>query len=117
LTWQVRPADENLTGRFPITVIAGGRAAATAGVVLGDTYPPAPSIVDGAAGSPVKGVEIKYPPRKTKPVFWRPLAVLERFPRLPFAPRLAAMQVGWLMVYVLAYLPTLLLLRWALRLA
>ena len=113
INWLITPSDTALS-RFPVTVSTGSQNSLTVNVVLGNQYPPAPSSVDGSGKSPIKQLSIHYPRPDQEPVFWKPLATLSRF---PWASRLAATSVGWLTLYVLAYLPVLLLLRWALKVA
>jgi pyruvate,water dikinase len=108
ITWQIRaPAGQG--GRFPIDVRVGDKPPVRAYAVLGDAYPPAPTEVDGPKASPIKALKIGYVEyAKEKPVFWKPLERLEK-------PRF--MPAGWLILYILAYLPTLFVLRAILRLA
>ncbi len=58
-----------------------------------------------------------YPKPRLEPVFWRPLARVVGDHQGPLAAWLAAIDVGWLWLYILAYLPTLLLVRGILKVA
>ncbi len=104
-------------GRFAIVVSTADRPPLTAIVVLGDEYPPAPRSVRAGTDSPIKEIRVVYPPPKQEPVFWRPLARLEGATSIPFAARLAAIHVGWLTLYVVVYVLTLVVARPALRVA
>jgi hypothetical protein len=101
-----------MSGRFSITVTAGEHPPTSIDVVLGDEYPPAPSRVTGPVGSPVKELRIAYPPSRQKPVFWQPLARLAAYDS-----RLAMIDVGWLWLYILVYLPAIVLIRAVLKVA
>ncbi len=122
ITWQIR-VPKGLTGRFPVVVEAGERSESkrrmesTVMIVLGDTDPPSPTDVDGASGSPVKELKVSYPERKAKPVFWEPLERLKKYAWLTKLREHIWLDSDWLVVYLLAYLPTLFLLRAILRLA
>jgi hypothetical protein len=50
-------------------------------------------------------------------VFWQPLAGLARHDQLPLAGALAVTDIGWLWLYILAYLPALFLSRAVLKVA
>ncbi|MHB1035418.1 MAG: PEP/pyruvate-binding domain-containing protein [Pirellulales bacterium] len=115
ITWLVRPPEDAI-GTFPVAVTAMGYPGVTASVVLGDESPPALRMVTGPGDGPIKEVRIDYPRPKLKPVFWRPLAFLGGTP-VPFSARLAAWDVGWLWLYILVYLPTLMLVRLMLKVA
>jgi pyruvate,water dikinase len=114
ITWQLH-APEGLTGRFPVSVKVGDKPPMVMDLVLGNQYPPAPATLDGPRASPVKQVQIVYAHSSDKRFFWEPLLKLKDTRDVP--SRLAAMEVGWLVLYILAYLPTLFLLRTLLKLA
>jgi len=116
ITWHIRPP-QDLGGRFSVMVTAGEHPPLVVDVVLGDEYPPAPRRMAGPAGSPVREVRVVYPKSKHKPVFWRPLASLAGHEQMAWAARLAIVEVGWLWLYILAYLPTLVLARAVLKVA
>jgi hypothetical protein len=116
LTWTIR-TPPGTVGRFPVKVIAEGQPALTANVVLGGQYPPASLTARGSRGSPVKELRVVYPPSGQKPVFWQPLANLGAWDRLPLASHLAAMDIGWLWVYILAYLPVFFVAKAVLKVA
>jgi hypothetical protein len=105
IAWQLR-SPKDLVGRFPVSVAVAGQKPVTAYIVLGDQYAPSPEIVDGPKTSAVKQLKVSYPPPKVERIFWRPLGFLKHVSFLP----------AWLAVYILAYLPTLFVLRAMLRL-
>jgi len=100
ITWKVR-APVRAAGRFAVTVTAPGAAPLTLNVVLGDRYPPSRAEARGDPSSPVRSIRIVYPPPPQKPVFWAPLATLGW----------GNWDAGWLITYLLAYLPAMFLLR------
>ncbi len=122
LRWLIRSpeaveGDPSPGGKHAITVSTADNSPLTAVVVLGDEYPPAPRSIRPGASSPIKELRVIYPPPKEEPVFWRPLAFLEGAASIPFASRLAAIHVGWLTLYIVAYVLTLLVARPSLRVA
>ena len=116
VTWMIR-TPPGAIGRFPVKVFAEGHPPVTATIVLGPEFPPGSLISLGGPDSPVKELRVVYPAPSRKPAFWRPLAGMEARYNLPFARNLAAMDVGWLWVYVLTYLPVLFLSRTVLKVA
>ena len=54
---------------------------------------------------PLRALHLEYPAPSRPPVFWRPLQAFG-----------IDWDCGWLGVYLLAYLPVMLALRWALKL-
>jgi pyruvate,water dikinase len=119
LAWTVyTPQDQ--PGRFPVTLSAAGTKPVQAHLVLGDLYPPEPKedLGDGKGPvqvvrprdrqSPIRFVRLTYfDPQKEGPAkFWTPLA----------AVGFSGGDAGWLVTYMLAYLPAMFLLRWLLRL-
>ena len=101
MMWEIRtPLEES--GRFDVTVAAGDVAPMKLSIVTGDLYPPSPSQIDGDSDSPIRSVRIVYPAPEQKRVFWA-----------PGGPGRAG--VGWLVVYLLAYLPTMFGIRWMLK--
>lgn len=124
ITWQLRPM-EGQEGRFPVTVTTTGHRAITVEVVLGDQTPPAPRTARGEADSPLEEVRVVYPRAAQAMAFWRPLAWMGDKPAQQtdgghgggWTARLAAFDIGWLWLYVVVYLPILLLLRALLRVA
>jgi len=105
MTWTIRPA-AGVSGRFPVSVVTEGHAPVILNVVLGNQFPPGPSSVTGGAGSPIRQLQIVYPGSSQKPVFWQPLTALG-----------SALDVGWLMTYLLAYLPVLFILQVLMKVA
>lgn len=103
LTWTLR-SEAGTPGRFTVRVRAGDDTA-TLAVVLGDAYPPAPREADIAGGHLLQSVHVLYPPPPTKPVFWRPFASLGH----------PGFSLGWLWVYVLVYVPAMVVTKKALR--
>ena len=101
ITWTIRPA-ETLSGRFPVMIRPAASEPITAEVVLGDESPPADRATSGPPASPVRQVRVVYPASKVQSVFWQPLP---------------SIHVSWLWVYILAYVPVLLLARAALKVA
>jgi hypothetical protein len=108
ITWLIRPP-EGMSGRFSVMVTAGKNPPVAADIVLGEEYPPVPRRVAGPADSPVKELRVVYPKSRLEPVFWRPLVSL--------GGRAASMDLGWLWLYILAYLPALVVARAALKVA
>jgi len=116
VTWMIR-TPPGTVGRFPVKVIVEGHPALTANVVLGGEFPPGNVIVRGSSGSPVKELKVNYLSTGQKPVFWQPLAGFGAGDRHPLLKHLAAMDIGWLWVYVLAYVPVLFVAKAALKVA
>ena len=101
LTWTIRPT-QGASGRFPVIVVAEGHPPVELTVVLGNQYPPGSLAAAGGADTPVKEVRAVYPNSATKQVFWRPFG---------------AVDIGWLGVYLLTYLPVLFILQALLKVA
>jgi hypothetical protein len=116
ITWMIRPPP-GTAGRFTVKAIADGHSPLTVSVVLGGEFPPANLIALGGPDSPIKELRVVYPPSRQKPVFWQPLAGLGGCDHLPFAKDLARVDVGWLWLYILTYLPALFLTRAVLKVA
>ena len=115
ITWMIRtPA--GATGRFEVKVAVDDHSPVTVNVVLGGDYPPGNLTAAGGPDSPVKELRVVYPPAGQKQVFWQPLAGLTGH-NVPFAGKLATMNVGWLLLYILAYLPALFLSKAILKVA
>jgi rifampicin phosphotransferase len=108
ITWLIRPPND-LRGRFSIKVTAGEHPPLSTSIVLGDEVPPDPVYVTGAAGSPIKELRAVYPKPKQESVFWRPPASLGGW--------LAAFDIGWLWLYIIVYLVSMVLARSVLRVA
>jgi hypothetical protein len=116
ITWMIRPPPGTV-GRFSVKVIADGHPPVAVDVMLGGEFPPGKLIAKGGHDSPIRDVRVVYPPPGQKPVFWQPLAGLRAHDQLPFAKDLAAMDIGWLWLYILTYLPALLVSRAVLKVA
>ncbi len=119
LAWTLyTPGDQ--PGRFPVTLSAERATPIQVQLVLGDTFPPErkEDLGDGKGpvqvvrpadrGAPIKLVKLTYfePKKPGRPIFWAPLA------RLGWT----AWDAGWLLTYLLAYLPVMIVVRWLLRL-
>jgi hypothetical protein len=100
-----------------VKVIAEGHPPVTVKVVLGEEYPPGNLIAMGGHDSPIKELQVVYPPSRQKRVFWQPLAGLGARAHVPFAKDLATMDIGWLWLYALTYLPALFVSRAVLKVA
>jgi uncharacterized membrane protein (DUF106 family) len=98
LSWTIRPA-EQAAGRFPIVLRVGDQVAVTLWAVFGEQYPPDASEVAGEAG--VVWAKIIYAKPEHRRVFWAPLARMG----------LAHWDAGWMITYLLAYLPAMFLFR------
>jgi len=105
ITWTIRPP-AGAAGRFPVSVVTEGHSPVGLNVVLGSQYPPGALAAKGDAGSPVRELRAVYPTSSQKPVFWQPLAVLG-----------STMDVGWLWLYLITYLPVLFIVQAALKVA
>jgi hypothetical protein len=116
VTWMIR-SPPGTVGRFPVKVTAEGRPPVSVNVLLGEGFPPGNSTARGGPDSPIRELRVVYPAASQEPAFWRPLAGMGAHSNLPFAKKLAAMDVGWLWVYILTYLPALFLSKAALKVA
>jgi len=116
ITWMIRPPPGTV-GRFSVKVKAEGHPPVTLKVVLGEEFPPGNLMARGSSEGPVKELRAVYPPPRQKPVFWQPLAGLSAHEQLPFAKDLARMDIGWLWLYLLTYLPALFASRAVLKVA
>lgn len=112
LTWSIHsPADAQ--GAFSAIATSGGERH-TIRFSIGDGDPPLPNRIDCAPGSQIKSLEIFFRGAKSEPIFCRPFAWLSRSDA-PFLRWLSTTQVGWLSLYLVAYLPALLACRWIWR--
>ncbi len=105
VTWMLRPS-ANTSGRFPVSVVTDGHPPLSVNVVLGNQYPPATLTTTGSAVSPLKELRVVYPAASQKPVFWQPLAALG-----------SPLEIGWLWLYLLTYLPVLFILQALMKVA
>jgi hypothetical protein len=117
LAWQVRATSLDdkgnklpAAGRFPIVVTTDGQSH-TLYAVLGDQYAPMPVELRPAGGA-VHALKIAYAKPPKQETYWAPFA---KVPTAPVIGKWASWDAGWLWVYLLAYLPPMLLLRWLLR--
>jgi pyruvate,water dikinase len=115
ITWMIRPP-AGATGRFAVKVLVDGHTPVSVNIVLGGDFPPGTLKATGGPDSPVKELRVVYPPAGKKQVFWQPLVGLAGH-KVPFAETLAVMDVGWLLLYILAYLPALFLSKAVLKVA
>jgi rifampicin phosphotransferase len=116
ITWMIRtPA--GTVGRFPVTVTVEGSPAVTATLALGDQFPPGNLTFKGSPNSPVRELKVVYPPSGQKPIFWQPFSGLAAQNAIPLLGALVALNVGWLWLYILIYLPVLFIARSILRVA
>ncbi len=116
MTWTIRPP-AGTAGRFPVSVTAEGRQPVSVNVVLGNQYPPGTLSSASAAGSPVRELRVVYPNSSQKPIFWQPFAGIGSQADSGVVSWLASMDIGWLMVYLLTYLPVLFILQALLKVA
>lgn len=86
-------------------------------VVLGNQYPLATTAAKGGAGSPVRELTVVYPNASRKPVFWQPFGAMESDGNGALIRWLAALDIGWLGIYLLTYLPVLFILQALMKVA
>jgi len=108
VSWRIRTGD--VAGRFPVTLRSQGQSLTTF-VVLGDDYPPELGEATGPSGSALRCLKVKYDPPPRKQLFCKPLSWA------PIPPAIRHYELGWLGVYLLAYLPAMFGLKWLLRIA
>jgi len=125
MSWTII-APENAEGVFEVSVTAKGHAPAAVHYVLGERNAPVPPREDFSEGSPIRRLSVVYPPSATKPYFWHPLGFLvSEVSATATAPAeesamqhyLAGFDVGWIWVYIVAYLPVLFLARFLMKVA
>jgi len=104
VAWTVRVPDET-EGRFTVEVVTEHGSALEADIVLGDSHPPSESEVFPTDPEGLLSARIAYPPRERPATLWAPLAPFGR----------PDWDAGWLIIYLLAYLPAMFLCRWLLR--
>ncbi len=107
--WEVKTPPE-AEGVFPVSISApGAREPLEMNFVLGDSNPPGAIefVSVDLASAPIISARVIYPPPKTKRFFWTPLVWLQD----------NQWDAGWLLTYLLAYLPVMFCLRWILRIA
>ena len=91
--------------------VLSGSDAVVVQLVWGDAAPPAPKAISVATGA-VRQVEIMYDRPNVEPVFFRPLGWLG-----VAGGKMAAWDMGWIWLYIVAYLPVLFVTRAVLRVA
>ncbi|MGE5609586.1 MAG: hypothetical protein ACM359_10060, partial [Bacillota bacterium] len=106
VSWKILPK-ENAAGQFPVTLWTKGSPPLMLNVVLGDAHPPQSTEIAGPSNGPLRSLKVTYDPPHQKRVFWMPLAILGG----------SHWDAGWLLVYLLAYLPVMFGLKWLLRVA
>jgi rifampicin phosphotransferase len=116
LAWTLHPP-ENVGGRFQLTVSTAGHPPVSVIAVLGDDCPPALIKKMNSAAAPLREVRLVYPQSKSEPVFWRPFTALADKSSFPCAGWLSTVKVGWLLLYIVVYVPVLFLLRWLMKVA
>jgi pyruvate,water dikinase len=104
VSWRVN-VPEGFEGAVPVAVAAGGKEV-TARVVVGDRVAPAPATIAG--NGVVRELRVVYPRGEQKP-FFQPLAFA--------GGKVGAWDIGWVWLYIGAYLPVLVVLRWLLKVA
>jgi pyruvate,water dikinase len=103
LAWRIH-SQGKASGRFPVTLSTDRGASLTAYVVLGDQFPPGQAEAFAAGASPLISTKVVYPPPEQPRYFWRPLAGVG----------LPHWEAGWLLTYLVVYLPVMFGLRWML---
>ncbi|MDP6635657.1 MAG: PEP-utilizing enzyme, partial [Phycisphaerae bacterium] len=104
--WEIKTPPD-IGGSFPAVIRTRGARPLRLHIVTGNNCPPAPMEVLADAQSPIKSARVIYPPPETRRIFWTPLAW--------FGDN--QWDAGWLLTYLLAYLPVMFCLRWILRIA
>ena len=116
MTWTIRP-DAGASGRFPVSVVTEGHPPVHLNVVLGNQFPPGSLDAAGGTGSPFRELRVVYPNSSKKPVFWQPLSSLGSDDSIAPVRWLAALDIGWLGIYLLTYLPMLFILQALMKVA
>ncbi|HEY7115189.1 MAG TPA: PEP-utilizing enzyme, partial [Tepidisphaeraceae bacterium] len=102
VTWNVTVPDK-AAGHWPIALKADNAKILTGDIVLGDVHPPMPAEVTNTPNDPLASLKVVYQPTQTThQVFFAPIGHWDW---------------GWLGVYLLAYLPVMFGLRFALKIA
>lgn len=117
MAWIVYPP-QGAAGRFPLRLVTGDGQTVGSVAVLGPAAAPEPrelvdplrppmQVVSGRDGLPIRELRVSYAHKLERgaDVFWAPV---ERFTVPPLLS-------GWLLVYILAYLPSMYLARWMMR--
>jgi len=105
LVWTVRSPDD-VEDSFPISIHSEGLESVSGFIRLGNTLPAVAEYDLITTESAVQTVEIVYPPNPKKSVFWTPFAKLGW-----------QWDIGWLITYLLAYLPPMFILKRILKVA
>ena len=104
--WRIK-TPPGAEGSFPVTISTPGATPLKLEIVLGNRCPPASEEVLADTASPIRSAMVDYPPPKARRIFWTPLAMFGN----------NQWDAGWLLTYLLAYLPVMFFLRWILRIA
>jgi hypothetical protein len=96
---------------MPIELTTPGQPALTIEMVLGDENPPAPTRIFGPSIGPIKAIHLVYAKPRVGQFFWQPFASLAKFSNVPFAANLSVLEPNWLWLYLLVYIPTMLVAR------
>jgi pyruvate,water dikinase len=112
ITWLIRPP-EGFSGRLNVMVEAAGNAPANIDVVIGDAS--SPVIRHPSLAGPIRSLTVVYPRPASEASFLRPFSWINA--DSGFGQRLERLDLGWVWLYVLVYLPALLLARAILKVA
>ncbi len=121
LSWTLATPEE--AGRFSVTLQPEGREAVEVVLATGNDQPPEPKedlgdgkpvqvLRPGDADSPIQSVKVTWSEKKEQgqDKFWAPLAAWE-------GSAWSKWDIGWLLLYIMVYVPAMFVLRWVLRLA
>ena len=97
VSWMVRP--KGVEGRFPVVVKVGDQVGARMWAVFGEQLSPERTELSGEAG--IVSAKIVYTKPEKKRVFWTPLAWIG----------MGHWDLGWMMTYLVAYLPAVFVFR------
>lgn len=113
ISWSIH-APAGWTGRIPVTVSDSKNRSTTINIVLGESSPPSPMTISGSSDSTIRQLRAVYSQSKQERFFFRPLSWMNGTNNA-LAGKLAAVDIGWVWLYILAYLPAILLFRWLLK--
>lgn len=103
LAWRVLPGQE--PGIYPLALHCPGQPPLTLTIAIGQHTLPQPKEFQPPTASPIGRVEVTYPPLLEQDLVFAK----------PFARFGWHYDIGWLGVYLLAYIPAMFLSRWLLR--
>jgi pyruvate,water dikinase len=99
LTWMIRvPPEAN--GHHPVILRSSGQSFQEIKLAFGNRQPPTPDSLNGD-GAPIIRIEVVYPRPLQQRRFWMPLEAMGG----------PAWDLGWLGVYILGYLPAMVILK------